>query len=1050
MAEVVRPGVAAAPMRHPPSAFAEVQQQPDGADLNLESLLPSDLTFAIEFAQPAKPSKPPAYKPTALPTQLLQPSTSAVIPPNNPWSYDPSETAGRANLGTQNQQQSAPLLVTSRSVPDRSAYSHHHQSSHHQLSDYQHNLHHGTATTAGAVLSPRPPVSLPPPPPPPPPPPRGCATISAATPQSLPVSPSGPVRISTSSSSSASPRQSPVHSRSGNSDYGSGASPEDYYAIGQPPPPPPRDVATTATPAVRTGDGSAGNRGPVANRSFVRRNSAGSGANYNGAPPPPPPPPPPRDGGNTGNLTFCPPLDLGVLTTSACDGSVLVTQNSRGAAGTMVVAPGPESWPPPPPPPPSKNNTPRQPGHLQVPPPPPPPRSDPERLRSRSSSSSAGPYVSGYPPVVPPPPPPPPPPRHPAGAGQATDAMFGIDATIAGDADVASSFKVPTVQEAQMLVAAALQDGTDSSLAAALELSSKLQSLAAQRIAAAALPSNSSRQPSSTPNSTTLASAPGGARSPPALSGANGRGSYSGQCTQPPPPPPPPLAPADSGRLASIGSGANSLYSRTSTTPRSGNCYVPPPPPPPPPPPRHLNSGSSVVTQTSSPPSVSLPPLPPPRAPVPQPPSADVAAVMAALPEVRSPFALYQRAGDDDDCCPTPPDETAILQQQLQQLSHFGTSPPCGFAATNTSTAAATAAAAAAAMTAASSAPFGNPYAGLFGGNAMATTGPFGSPASAFAGGNTIGGGTRSSAAFGSDVFGVSSVASSAVTAAAAACVGSQEVSVASLTSLLTTLAALAKQGGTGSAVPTTVGTTCISPDAVLTGMASNSTSASCSDPSVPGTPAAKATTPIEPSSGSASSEAPVSGSPAGVSIAGSDDLSVAGGATAAVMVTQMAPTPTTSPPASTIAADESALEASELVAPTAVVPAAASAMQSPRDFALPRPISDSVSSMPSLAALQQALALLTVDVPVTPAAALKQPSPVSAAPLNAAVGAMTTSVEASAGLCSTALSLPGLTVTPHELQMARSLHAALKVVALLDSLSSNAPVNCQSTGFRV
>ncbi|GLI62787.1 hypothetical protein VaNZ11_005535 [Volvox africanus] len=1046
MAEVVRPGMAAAPMRHPPSVFAEVQQQPDGADLNLESLLPSDLTFAIEFAQPVKPSKPPAYKPTALPTQLLQPSTSAVIPPNNPWSYDPAETTGRSNSCAQYQQQSTSLLVTSRSMPDRSAYTQHHQNSHHQLNNYQHNLHHGTATTPAAALSPRPPVTLPPPPPPPPPLPRGCTTASAATPPSLPVSPSGPVGISTSSSSSASPRQSPVHSRSGNSDYGSGASPEDYYAIGQPPPPPPREVAAAA---VRTGDGSTGNRGPVSSRSFVRRNSAGSGGNYNCAPPlPPPPPPPPRDGGNTGNITFCPPLDLGALTTSLCDGSVLVTQNSRGgAAGTTAVAPGPESWPPPPPPPPSKNNTPRP------PPPPPPPRSDPERLRSRSSSSSAGPYVSGYPAVVPPPPPPPP--RHSAGVGQATEAMLGIDVTIAGDADIKSSFKVPTVQEAQMLVAAALQDGTDSSLAAALELSSKLQSLAAQRIAAAALPGNSSRQPSSTPNPTALASAPGGARSPTALGGTNGRGSYCGQCTQPPPPPPPQLAPADSGRLASMGSGASNLYSRTSTTPRSGNCYVPPPPPPPPPP-RHFNSGSGVVTQatggqTSSPPSVSLPPPPPPpRAPVPQPPSADVAAVMAALPEVRSPFALYQRASDDDDFCPTPPEETAILQQQLQQLSQFGTSPPCAFAASNTSTAAATVAAAAAAMAAASSAPYSNPYMGLFGGNPMAPAGPFGGPASAFAGVNAIGGGTISSGAFGSDVFGASSLASSAANPAAAANVGSQEVSVASLTSLLTTLAALAKQGGTGPAVPTAIGTASISPDAVLTGVASNSTSASCSDPSVPGTPAAKATTPIEPSSGSASSEAPTSASPTGVSIAGSDDLSVAGGPTAAVMLTQMTPTPAASPPSSTVGADEPVPEVPELVAPTAVVAAAAPAMKSPRGLALPGPINDSGSSAPSLAILQQALALLAVEVPVTAAAALKQPSPVSAQTNNVVVGAMATSLEASAGLCSTTLSLPGVTVTPHELQMARSLHAALKVVALLDSLSNNTPVSCQSTGFRV
>ncbi|EFJ51313.1 hypothetical protein VOLCADRAFT_88009 [Volvox carteri f. nagariensis] len=1037
MAEVVRPGMAAAPIRHPPSAFAEVQQQSDGIDLNLESLLPADLTFAIEFAQPAKPSKPPAYKPTALPTQLLQPSTSAIIPPHNPWSFDSSldSVAGRSNSSSQNQQyqlhqQPPPLLPTSRSVPDRSVYSSHHNHHNHNYNHFNYHQHNQGASSslsiaAGAAASPRPPATLPPPPPPP----RGAATFTsaAAAAAQSPISPAGGVRVSSSSSSNASPRQSPIHSRSAaNSDYGSGASHDEYYAIGQPPPPPPRDGGGAVPAAVqRTVDGPAGQRGTSLNRSFVRRNSASSGSNYNNGGPPPPPPPP-RDGA-TAHASYCPPLDLGSLTTATGDGSVLVTQSSRGgAAGTPggVAAPAAvDCWPPPPPPPPpSKSITPRPSAHLQppAPPPPPPPRSDQECLRSRSSSSSTVPfntqYGNGYPSILPPPPPPP---RRSPGAGPTADGLYDAAAVPAagGDVDTAAGFKFPTVQEAQMLVAAALQDGTDSSLAAALELSSKLQTLAAQRIAA----SSQSGKPSPPPSAHNHAAAgqpavaatattlPGVARSPSPLggSGVNGRGSFTGQ--QPPPPPP-----TDSGRLASMGSGASGLYSRNSATARGGS-FAPPPPPPPP---RHPSSGSGLTPQSTS--SASPPPPPPPpRAPVPQPPSADVAAVMATLPEVRSPFALYQRASDDDDCCPTPPDETAVSQEQLQQLSHFGTSAPCGFAA-NSSTAAA-AAAAAAAVAAASSAPYvGNPYMNLFGVNALApSVAPYGGggPANPFAGAAS-GAPMVNSGAFGSDVFGTASLTSSVATGPfSVGGMGSHEVSLASLTSLLTTLAALAKQGGGGgrssatAAAVTSLGTVSLSP-------VSDSTAVSCNDPSVPGTPEVKA-----PNQMQASPDVATMTSPTSVSIAGSDDMSAASSGTdtaavAAVLAVhaQSSLTPPVSPPASTVAIDEATPDSSELAVSTVAAAAAAATVPSPRDFAVPAP------GAPSLAALQQALALLAAEVS-SPPAPLSPPQAVGCA--------------ADAGLCTAALSLPGLMGAAQDLQMARSLHAALKVAALLDSLSS-------------
>ncbi|PNH08648.1 hypothetical protein TSOC_004798 [Tetrabaena socialis] len=73
------------------------------------------------------------------------------------------------------------------------------------------------------------------------------------------------------------------------------------------------------------------------------------------------------------------------------------------------------------------------------------------------------------------------------------------------------------------------------------------------------------------------------------------------------------------------------------------------------------------------------------------------------------------------------------------------------------------------------------------------------------------------------------------------------------------------------------------------------------------------------------------------------------------------------------------------------------------------------------LAALQQALALLAGEAPAAAPSAAAASAAAAAASIN---GSELMSVMA----C----------VTPQEMQMAKSLHAALKVVALLDSLSAS------------
>jgi hypothetical protein len=662
----------------PAAPYPSVAQQPSGDRCGvecLESLLPADLTFAIDHEEPCKALRP-SYKPTALPLQMLQPSASAVhIPVRNPWSYDPDTEAAVAaaarhgpppppppyggtprgrSLGTaQAQVRPRTPLTHTPYLPSPSLHGPHPAAppchwafpSHEPRSPNPRA--HVTCPPAALPLAPQaagahapsharpqlPPDSpllamsrsvpdaaatfaaglLPPPPPPPGRPNAPRASLPPGPPP--PLSPSCAVRLLSEGSPSASPHRSPAHLR---------ACAEPFSLSGTPPPPPPRDAGLSKL----SGDGSL--RSAVSLRNHVRRNSAGSAAAAGGTPPPPPPP---RDG----VAPPLPPLDLSSLSSApGADGAAIVTQSSRSVAsllqealgGGSPAAGGPDGWPGagaallPPPPLHSKSSTPRS----LAPPPPPPPRgtADASRLRSLSSGSAmpipglSPPRADGAADALPPPP--------------------------------SGPLVLPSLAEAQALVTAALTDTSDHSLVAALQLASHLQTLAAMRVASAAA----------------------GAAPPP-----------------PPPPRPAPLSPLDSmasaARLASMGSASfartpsgipPALASRSSAA-LGAHAQLPPPPaggpfgaapPPPPPPPRQLSvgSGSGVIaaSRLNSPGSVNLPPMPfagagappppppppPPRAlqPVPSSPMAEGGSPYART----SPFACCQRSGEQP---PRPP-----------------------------------------------------------------------------------------------------------------------------------------------------------------------------------------------------------------------------------------------------------------------------------------------------------------------------------------------------------------------------------------------------------